>query len=319
MSNRCLGSSEWDWYAWRLPLGDASEQQDAQARMTVLCTREVVPKKLTEEQNSMIATLCANPGISMPSSLAKYLIQQTLGIKVDPKRRIGRRLETIDDVANGKWAQALLGDAIAGGYQVTDMRYFNGAKADQSFEPFETCLTTMLESNIQLAPDERRAADGADGTQMVVRPTALAPSLPQLRERVMDMMKQDANLAAKLESGEAKVPSLSALAARMCPIQSRHATSLRMLSRLPIKWAVQHRTARKVNPDSHYNNMQSVLLREDLLHDAMRMDLADVLFISDDDKCKIKVGNPGFAQTAVTRNQRILTGKTVTLLGFAVA
>jgi hypothetical protein len=61
MSNRVSGRSEWDWYAWRLPLGDATLQQDAQMRMTVLCTREGLPKMLTESQGQQDCTaVCAS-------------------------------------------------------------------------------------------------------------------------------------------------------------------------------------------------------------------------------------------------------------------
>jgi hypothetical protein len=131
------------------------------------------------------------------------------------------------------------------------------------------------------------------GTTTVVRPTALAPSLPPLRQRVIEMMQEDDNMAAKLASGEAKIPSLSALATRMCPTHAGYSTSMRMLARLQIKWAVQCGTARKLNPDFHYNNAQSVLLREDLLIDSQAANQLDVLFISADDKAKVNVGNPG--------------------------
>jgi hypothetical protein len=62
-----------------------------------------------------------------------------------------------------------------------------------------------------------------------------------------------------------------------------------------------------MNPDSPYNNAQGVLLRNDLLHNSQAVKQLGMLFISANDKTKANVGNHRFAQTVVSRNQRILT------------
>jgi hypothetical protein len=77
--------------------------------------------------------------------MEKFLIQDVLGIRADPKRCLGKRFERIEDIVNGRWAQALPGDAIAAGFDVSDMRYLNGAKAQPALGPLEECLIRLLE------------------------------------------------------------------------------------------------------------------------------------------------------------------------------
>jgi hypothetical protein len=112
------------------------------------------------------------------------------------------------------------------------MRYLKEGKAPPAFGPFEECLIRLLEQIVHVAPDERRARDGTESTTAVVRPTALAPSLPQLRQRVIDMMQADDNMVAQLATGEAKAPSLTALATSICPTHAEYSKSMRSLSRL---------------------------------------------------------------------------------------
>jgi hypothetical protein len=113
---------------------------------------------------------------------------------------------------------------------MADMRSLKEDKAPPAFGPCEECLIRLLEQIVHVAPDERRAPEGAESTTAVVRPTALAPSLPQLRQRVIEMMQADDNMAAQLAIGEAKVPSsLSALATRICPTHAEYSKSMRVL------------------------------------------------------------------------------------------
>lgn len=110
----------------------------------------------------------------------------------------------------------------------------------------------------------------------------------------------------QIEAGKVKIPSASALAARMMPSHPSRAASLRYMGTLNICHKIQRRSARKIHPDAHYNNCQGMFARQHVI--AAQQAGYKVVFVSDDDKCKVSVGQPGFAQTAVTRARRVIAG-----------
>jgi hypothetical protein len=69
---------------------------------------------------------------------------------------------------------------------------------------------------------------------------------------------------------------------------------------------VQRRVLRKMSPDSHYVNAMGVNTREYMLE--LLAQGVEVLYVSEDDKCKISIGPPGLHQTAATRSGRLLAG-----------
>jgi hypothetical protein len=77
-------------------------------------------------------------------------------------------------------------------------------------------------------------------------------------------------------------------------------------STLPIKWAVQRRVLCKMSPDSHYVIVMGVNTREHVLE--LQAQGVEVLYVSDDDNCKISIGLPGLHQTAATRSRHVLAG-----------
>jgi hypothetical protein len=92
----------------------------------------------------------------------------------------------------------------------------------------------------------------------------------------------------------------------MSPSHPDNVSSERYSGKAGIVFRMQSRTARKAHPDAHYTNMQALLLRHWMCHHAKKG--TNVLFMSDDDKCKIPVGAPGFAQSAITRQRRAIAG-----------
>jgi hypothetical protein len=124
--------------------------------------------------------------------------------------------------------------------------------------------------------------------------------------QVLARLQSNPEHAAKLASGELNVPSEFALAARMQPSHPSRVSADWDSSTLPIKWAVQRRVVRKMSPDSHYVNAMGVNTREYVLE--LQAQGVEVLYVSDDDKCKISIGPPGLHQTAATRSGRVLAG-----------
>jgi hypothetical protein len=128
----------------------------------------------------------------------------------------------------------------------------------------------------------------------------------QLHMLVEQDVRNDAALRRQLEASEIKIPTLSAFTARMCPPHPSRTSALRYSGDAGIKWVIQRRTLRNSSIDAHYNNSQGLLLREFVLWLTARG--VTVLFVSDDDKCKISIGLPGQPQTAATRSRRVLAG-----------
>jgi hypothetical protein len=196
------------------------------------------------------------------------------------------------------------------------MRCLNGRAEERAFDDFIQCVHKMLSERDMLAAEERRKASNRDsapeGEVAPVRPTALAPSLRALHARVSEMMTNDPDMKIKLKQGVSKIPSVATFATFMSPSHPDHVSAERYSGKAGIVFRMQSRTARKAHPDAHYNNMQALLLRHWMCHHAKKG--INVLFISDDDKCKIPVGAPGFAQSAITRQGKAIAGMLAVIL-----
>lgn len=189
---------------------------------------------------------------------------------------------------------------LAAGYNCLDMRCLNGRRSeDAAFQDFLKVVHRFLTSRNLVAAGDRR-----EDTELC--PTALAPSIRALHERVRAVMNADPDIKSRLQDGSSKVPSVSTFATMMSPAHPDRLAADLYSGKAGIKYAMQARTARKTHPDAHYNNMQSLLLRDWIAH--IQQSGTEVLFISDDDKCKISVGAPGYAQTAVTRQKKVIVG-----------
>jgi hypothetical protein len=94
-------------------------------------------------------------------------------------------MEMVSDPA----AAAEVSDYIAAGFDVTDMRFLNGARDDPAFGPYFASLVEILEERSQLATHDRRL-EGADDA-MVLRPTPLAASLPALMRQVLARLQSN--------------------------------------------------------------------------------------------------------------------------------
>lgn len=313
--DRAGGRTAWAWFAYRLPT-DLNEQQlaSAHAAQSAICAREVVPMQLNAEHNRKLRALCDNPAISVDANVVDFLLSDVIGIasSADHAQRRAKKQAHIRDLVYDPEYAASMSDYIHAGLKAVDLRFLNGRSADPAFELFLQFLHKRLEARSQLAPDERRQPDASGaaaqlGATATVHRTPLAPSLPVLHALVKADMEADPAAKAKLDSGEAKIPSLSALAARMSPSHPARNTSLRYTGIAGIRWCIQRRTARKAHGDAHYVNAQAKLTREALV--AMQQVGVKTLFLSDDDKCKIAVGQPGLAQTAATRSRRVIAGR----------
>ena len=93
----------------------------------------------------------------------------------------------------------------------------------------------------------------------------------------------------------------------MSPTHPSRNTSSRYVGVAGVQWTIHRRTARLLHPDAHYCNAQAKLGREAL--DALRQANVSALFVSDNDKCNISMGQPGHAQTAATRSRRVIAGQ----------
>jgi hypothetical protein len=125
--------------------------------------------------------------------------------------------------------------------------------------------------------------------------------------QVLARLQLNPEHAAKLASGELEVPSEFALAERMQPSHPSCISTDWHSSTLPIKWAVQRRVMRKMSPDLHYVIAMGFNTREDVLE--LQAQGVEVLYVSNDDKCKISIGPPGMHQTAAMRFRRVLAGE----------
>lgn len=303
--HRAPGRAGYSYYAWRLP-DCADARFDAHTKLTAICSRDVAPARLTAAQEQRLLKIAAAPGLGVSAEVMRFIVQDVLhiGSGSHPERQ-SKRHERLRSLVDDPAVQAEVADAVAAGLDVTTLRYRNGAEANSKFGPFEAELRSMLEERELLCAEERRQIQ--DGAPAPERLSPLAGSLPQLLRAAEQRMRADPVKRAKLDSGEALIPSISALATRMAPSHPSRATSLRNTGTAGICLKVQTRTAHKQHPDAHYVNAQGVLMRGFML-ECCNAGL-QVVFVSDDDKCKIPVGLPGFAQAAATRGRRVVAGE----------
>jgi hypothetical protein len=137
-----------------------------------------------------------------------FLLSTIVGAR--PHRSSAKQQERIWKLVSDPAAAAEVSDHIAAGVDVTDMRFVNGARHDPSFDPYLASLVEILEERSQLATHDRRH-EGADDA-MVLRPTPLAAPLPALMRQALARLQSNPEHAAKLASGELKVPSEFTLA-----------------------------------------------------------------------------------------------------------
>ena len=294
-------------------IGRGLPTASAHAAQSAVCAREVVPLHLTAEQNRRLRTLCWNPTLSISANVVEYLLKDVMnmGVNTANPSRDALKQEHIRELVHNPDFAPSVSDYISAGFDVTDLRFLNGSVADPAFDLLLHSLRKRLEARDHLAPDERRQPDASRAVapqhQVAVRRTPLAPSMRVLHQLVVDDMHADAGAAAKLASCEAKLPSLGAFAARMSPTHPSRNTSSRYTGVAGIQWTIQRKTARKQHTDTHYCNAQAKLGREVLV--VLRQANVSALFVSDDNKCKISVGQPGHAQTAATRSRRADAGQ----------
>ena len=240
----------------------------------------------------------------------EFLLKDVMNNMANPSRDALKQ-EHIRELVHDPDFAASMSDYISAGFDVTDLRFLNGRVTDLAFVLFLHFLRKRLEARDHLVPDERRQPDASGAVapqhQVAVRRTLLAPSMRVLHQLVVDDMHADAGAAAKLASGEAKLPSLGAFAARMSPTHPSRNTASRYTGVAGIQWTIQRKTARKQHADAHYCNAQAKLGREALV--ALRQANVSALFVSDDNKCKISVRQPGHAQTSATRSPRVIAGQ----------
>ena len=275
VTRRNFGRSQWTYYAWRMPT-DPARHLHVHAQRYAMCT------EVRSASHDCKTRRCGNSAairLCVPQETAKYLITQILGKQAH--RSNTAKQERIHKLVNGPAATAELSDYIAAGFDVTDMQFLNGAQADEAFVPLEQALTALLESRSLLATNNRRH-DESEAAGPVVRPPPLAVSIRQLRSLVEEKLRADPDTASKLDAGSIKLPSESALSARMYPSHPSRLTSSRKTGALGIMWAIQRRVLRKFSVDTHYVNALGLYAREFVL-DCAAMG-TDVLYISDDDK-----------------------------------
>jgi hypothetical protein len=145
-----------------------------------------------------------------------------------------------------------------------------------------------------------------------VRPTPLTVSVRALHASIEADMRADPTITADLAVGKVKEPSLAAFEARMVPGHPSHATSSRYTGTAGIRWHIQRRSARKYHPHAHYNNSPGRTLREWAIR-AQDAGFA-VSFVSDDDRCKVSIGQPANPQTVATCARRTVAGESARCL-----
>ena len=238
------------YFAWKLP-DDATQHVSAHSILSSICTRDVLPRRLTADEDAQIAELCRHPVVRLNKSVATLMLGKVFAVK--PQRSSDKH-QRLADLIDNEEATAELSDFISAGYDIADMRYMNGKQADGAFQPFMSVLAEMLEKRSQLAAEERRRADGAnDNAQphgVTVRPTPLAASMRALHVACETELRCKPETTDKLASREWKVPSLSAFCDRMSPAYPARLASSRLNGMAGIIMKIQCRTLRKLSLDA---------------------------------------------------------------------
>ena len=180
-SHRLGGQNPWLHLCWKLPAatGRAEERERDQkhANMMAKCALEVVPVVLTAEQDRRLAALCKHPVISLSKTAVTFLLKEVLSIGGGANRtRTARKHERLENMVEDPDVYQQLGDFIAAGYNVADMRFMNGRQRSEEFNNFMLLVRQRLEERSLLAAEERRRAPGGDmASAQAMQPQCSAP------------------------------------------------------------------------------------------------------------------------------------------------
>lgn len=175
-----------------------------------------------------------------------------------------------------------------------DLRVKNHRKS--SFDAFWDIAEKVIEKLQATAVNDRRHAQSTKDGDVVVN-MSLAVSARHLYELCVKEAKS-------CDIVEENIPSLSWFRFQFWPKSSYVNSALNYTGRLKIRYMVQQRNIRKYSPDDHY----CAALYKYARSIAIRFNEYSS-FISTDDKCKIKVGEPNFPISAVTRGKQVLVAK----------
>ena len=163
---------------------------------------------------------------------------------------------------------------------IVDLRENNGSRSDK-YKVFWECLQRFLQEST--AVHERRQSD--------VTYTAKAIY-------VRDLIQQVSKLCP-----DQPVPSEQWVCLQFFPKNPRAKVATQYRSRFEVKMMVQKRQFRLEHPDSHYCAAIFRYMRE---YAVKYRTLS--MFVSLDDKHRVKVGEPGRPNAAVERGRRVLVG-----------
>lgn len=163
---------------------------------------------------------------------------------------------------------------------IVDLRSLNG-KDGTRFDVFWDHCKIFLNESVAVAVDDRRHCQ--------VTHLARAISIRDLVEQVMALCPEGT-----------PIPSLEWVRLQFWP-KTPSSSSLHYTGRFKLKFVVQQRQWRRSHPDSHYAAAVFRYMREYSI--LLR---GFCLFISLDDKHKVKVGEPCFPVAAAERGKRVL-------------
>ena len=146
------------------------------------------------------------------------------------------------------------------------------------------------------AVNDRRHSETTQSGDVIVN-LALACS-------VRDLYQQCKANAIEKGVTEENIPSLSWFRFQFWPRSSYLATALNYTGRFNVRFMVQQRNIRKFSVDAHYCNALFKYSKELAIRFSNYC-----LFVSTNDKCKIKIGEPNFPVAAVARGKRVLVAK----------
>ena len=169
---------------------------------------------------------------------------------------------------------------------VGDLRYCNGSVADDAFQLFWKYLQSVLH-NYQVAQERRHGEVGYFPTAMSIAD-------------LIHLVRDECRRSEEIPVDKLRIPSKTTIAYSFVPSDSYSLSARRYKGRFPVIRTVMSRTARASHPDAHYGRAAQRYLREfviflnkKLISRGFPQD--SVVFISQDDKCLILVGEPGLA------------------------
>ena len=177
---------------------------------------------------------------------------------------------------------------------IGDLRHFNGASPNNAFDPFFNYLS-IVAHDFQTAHERRHSTVG-------VLPLM---TLKSLKERVLEECKRSED-GIRVE--DLVIPSDTTITYNFCPSDSYRLRAARYKGTVELVRTVQERTERAEHPDAHYGRALQRYLREVMIRirdTVVSMGLPEdtIIFVSQDDKCLIIVGEPGLALSALQRQR----------------